>query len=47
MRKTNYIKNKLLFKIALLALLSKEMYCEDMNIDHKIQSNQEGIFNKM
>ena len=32
---------------ALLALLSKEMYCEDMNIDHKITSNQEGIFNKM
>jgi hypothetical protein len=38
MRATNSIKNKFLLNIALLALLSKEMKCEEMNIDHRITS---------
>lgn len=47
MRTAKSFKNKIIFNLALIALLSNQITCEDIVIDHRITNSQEGIFDKM
>jgi hypothetical protein len=38
MKSAKSMRNKILLNIAIIALLSKSIACEDMNIDHRITS---------
>ena len=38
MKSAKSMRNKIILNIAIIALLSKSIACEDMNIDHRITS---------
>jgi hypothetical protein len=39
MKTAKSMRNKIILNIAILALFSKSIACEDMNIDHRITSD--------